>query len=79
MSHFPEVEKIVYEGSESRNPLAFHHYNADEVVEGRTMEEKKSGRGRQDSAYFGEATINIQPLLKMLVNFPCNRIYILLH
>ena len=29
MSHFPEVEKIVYEGSESRNPLAFHHYNAD--------------------------------------------------
>ena len=38
----------------------------EEMLEGRTMEEKKSGRGRQDAAYFGEATINIQPLLKML-------------
>ena len=39
MSYFPEVSKVEYEGPESRNPLAFHHYNPSEVVEGRTMEE----------------------------------------
>ena len=39
MSAFPEVEKIVYEGPESKNLLAFHHYNPDEVVEGKTMRE----------------------------------------
>ena len=39
MSYFPDVEKIVFEGPSSRNPLAFHHYNAEEVVEGKTMEE----------------------------------------
>ena len=34
---FPSIPKIRYEGSQSRNPLAFKHYNADEVVAGRTM------------------------------------------
>ena len=38
MPAFPEVTApIAYEGPDSRNPLAFKHYNADEVVEGKTM------------------------------------------
>ncbi len=39
MAFFPDVPKIPYEGPESRNPLAFRHYNASEVVEGKTMRE----------------------------------------
>ncbi|MFP6769918.1 MAG: xylose isomerase, partial [Planctomycetaceae bacterium] len=39
MEYFPEVESIAFEGPESRNPLSFRHYNAAEVVEGRTMQE----------------------------------------
>jgi xylose isomerase len=39
MSAFPEVSKIRYEGPGSRNPLAFRHYNAEELVEGRTMKD----------------------------------------
>jgi len=37
MAAFPEIEKIRYEGPESRNPLAFRHYDEDRVVEGKTM------------------------------------------
>ncbi|WP_422931031.1 xylose isomerase [Singulisphaera sp. PoT] len=36
---FPEVSKIVYGGPQSRNPLEFKHYNADEVVGGKTLKE----------------------------------------
>jgi xylose isomerase len=39
MSYFPEVNRIQYEGRKSRNPLAFKHYNPDEVVLGKTMAE----------------------------------------
>ena len=38
-TYFPEVDKIQFEGTSSRNPLAFRHYNASEIVEGRTMNE----------------------------------------
>ena len=34
---FPEIGAIPYEGPESKNPLAFKHYNPDEVVEGQTL------------------------------------------
>ena len=34
---FPDVEKIQYEGPRSKNPLAFKHYNADEIVAGKSM------------------------------------------
>jgi len=34
---FPEVEQVRYEGPDSKNPLAFKHYNPDEVVEGKPM------------------------------------------
>ncbi|MGA7391083.1 MAG: hypothetical protein WBW78_00345, partial [Terrimicrobiaceae bacterium] len=37
---FSEINKIPYEGPSSKNPLAFKHYNASEIVEGRTMEEQ---------------------------------------
>ncbi|MGE0761628.1 MAG: xylose isomerase [Pirellulaceae bacterium] len=36
-AYFPEVDRIRFEGPDSRNPLAFRWYNPDEVVEGRTM------------------------------------------
>ena len=35
--YFPNVPKIAYEGPKSRNPLAFKHYNPEEVVEGQTL------------------------------------------
>src|SRR4030095_4248669 len=34
---FPNINKITYEGPKSKNPLAFKHYNAEEVVEGKPM------------------------------------------
>ena len=37
--YFTDVEKIKFEGVDSDNPLAFHHYNADEVILGKTMAE----------------------------------------
>ncbi|MFN8005826.1 MAG: xylose isomerase [Terriglobia bacterium] len=36
---FPEVKSIVYEGPQSKNPLSFKHYQANETVEGKTMAE----------------------------------------
>ncbi len=36
---FPGVGRIVYEGPGSRHPLAFKHYNPDELVGGRSMRE----------------------------------------
>ncbi|HPA18394.1 MAG TPA: xylose isomerase [Verrucomicrobiae bacterium] len=34
---FPGIKRIAYEGPKSKNPLAFKHYNPDEVVEGKKM------------------------------------------
>ena len=39
MPFFPEISKIRYEGPDSKNPLAFRHYNPEEKVEGKTMRE----------------------------------------
>ena len=39
MQAFPEIKKICYEGPDSKNPLAFRHYNEEEVVEGKTMKD----------------------------------------
>ncbi|MDP2118708.1 MAG: xylose isomerase [Hoeflea sp.] len=36
---FGDVTKIKYEGPDSTNPLAFRHYNADETVMGKRMED----------------------------------------
>src|SRR6187399_2667528 len=34
---FPEVERIKFEDAQSKNPLSFRHYNAEEKVGGKTM------------------------------------------
>jgi len=34
---FPKVKKIAYEGADSKNPLAFKHYDAGQKVMGKTM------------------------------------------
>lgn len=39
MNHFPDIPKIPYEGPDSKNPLAFKYFNADERVGDRTMRE----------------------------------------
>jgi xylose isomerase len=36
---FGDIAKVKYEGPESTNPLAFRHYNPDEVVLGKRMED----------------------------------------
>ncbi|WP_134681134.1 xylose isomerase [Paracoccus ravus] len=36
---FGDIEPVRYEGPESDNPLAFRHYNPDEVVAGKRMED----------------------------------------
>ena len=36
---FPGITKIQYEGPDSKNPLAFKHYDAKEIIEGKTMAE----------------------------------------
>lgn len=39
MNYFPQVEKVYYEGPETKNRFAFRHYNVDEKVLGKTMKE----------------------------------------
>ena len=39
MQYFPDVEPIRYEGPQSTNPLAYRHYDRDEVVAGKRMED----------------------------------------
>lgn len=36
---FKDIDKIAYEGPQSTNPLAYHHYNPDELVNGKRMED----------------------------------------
>lgn len=38
-SYFPDVSRILYEGPGTKNDLAFRHYNASEIVEGRSMQD----------------------------------------
>ena len=39
-SAFPNISRIPFEGSKSKKPLAFKHYNASELVDGKTMKEQ---------------------------------------
>jgi xylose isomerase len=39
MAGFPDIKKIKFEGPDSKNPLAFRHYDENERVEGKTMKE----------------------------------------
>ncbi len=36
---FTGIPKIAYEGPDSKNPLAFKHYNAEEIVDGKSMKD----------------------------------------
>lgn len=36
---FPKIGNVQFEGPGSKNPLAFKHYNAEEIVEGRPMKD----------------------------------------
>ncbi len=37
--YFPQIGKIPFEGAESKNPLAFHYYDAEKVVLGKKMKD----------------------------------------
>jgi xylose isomerase len=39
MAAFPDVQKIKFEGPQSKNPLAFRYYNESEVVAGKSMKD----------------------------------------
>jgi len=39
MAYFADIEKIQYEGIDSKNVFAFRHYNPEEVIAGKTMKE----------------------------------------
>jgi len=36
---FGDISRVNYEGASSTNPLAFHHYNPDEIIMGKRMED----------------------------------------
>ena len=36
---FPEIGRIAFEGTETKNPMAFHYYNPEQVVYGRKMKD----------------------------------------
>ena len=36
---FPQIGKIKFEGNESKNPLAYHYYNPEQVVAGKKMKD----------------------------------------
>ena len=38
-SAFPKIQKIQFEGPQTKNPLAFRYYNPDELVEGKPMKD----------------------------------------
>jgi xylose isomerase len=40
MKYFSNINKISYEGTKSKNPLAFKYYNPEEVIAGKTMGEQ---------------------------------------
>jgi xylose isomerase len=39
MAAFPDVEKVRFEGPKSKNMLAFHHYDENQLVEGKPMKD----------------------------------------
>jgi xylose isomerase len=38
-TYFESVNKVAYEGKDSKNPLAFKYYNPEEVIDGKTMKD----------------------------------------
>ncbi|MDY0939703.1 xylose isomerase [Priestia megaterium] len=40
INYFESVNKVLYEGKDSKNPLAFKYYNPEEIVGGKTMKDQ---------------------------------------
>jgi xylose isomerase len=38
-SHFPKIPAVAYEGPQSGNPLAFRHYQPEEIIDGKSLKE----------------------------------------
>jgi xylose isomerase len=38
-AYFDQLDRVRFEGAQSTNPLAFRHYNPDEIVLGKRMED----------------------------------------
>ena len=38
-TYFPNIDKILYEGPQSKNPLAFRYYDANRIVAGKKLSE----------------------------------------
>ena len=38
-THFPNIGPIAFAGARSENPLAFRHYNPDEIIDGKTLKD----------------------------------------
>ena len=36
---FPGIEKIKFEGKDSKNPMAFRYYDAEKVINGKKMKD----------------------------------------
>lgn len=43
-TYFDKIEKISFEGEKSTNPFAFKHYDANQVILGKTMAEHYAWR-----------------------------------
>ena len=55
--YFPNLGKIPFEGKDSKNPLAFHYYNPEQVVDyAKTKGEPKQTSGKQE---LYEAIVNM--------------------
>ena len=39
MEYFPNIKKIQFEGKDSKNPMAYHYYNPEQVVAGKKMKD----------------------------------------
>ncbi len=39
IEYFPQISKIPFEGTESKNPMAFHYYDAEKIVLGKKMKD----------------------------------------
>ena len=37
--YFPQIGKIKFEGKDSKNPMAFHYYDAEKVIMGKPMKD----------------------------------------
>ena len=37
--YFPGLKKIKFEGKDSKNPMAFHYYDENKVIMGKTMKD----------------------------------------